>query len=218
MSHVVYWIHFPEETDPYTQGYIGVSSNFTTRLKAHIAGHGNSNVYEAFKIDRAIIEIMLESDEESCYNEEASLRPSPFIGWNFAEGGNKPPSPKGNIARALKASASLKGRKITWGDKISKASKGKKISPDSIERAVKTRKKRGYRAWNIGKKTGPQSIETKEKRSKKMKELKPNARKVLTPLGLFDSITEAAVAHNVTTAAIWARINVYKKEGYMYVE
>lgn len=39
-----------------------------------------------------------------------------------------------------------------------------------------------------------------------------------SPLGEFDSITEAAVAHGAQHSTIHARIKYYKTEGYEYVE
>jgi predicted GIY-YIG superfamily endonuclease len=215
--HVVYWIHTPNETDINTQGYVGVSGNFDKRLEAHKIGNGNRNVFEAFKVqDYVTIEIVLEGSEEECYNYEQQLRPTPFIGWNIAEGGSRPPSPKGDRDRAAKAAKSLKGREITWGDKISEARKGISNPPEAIARAAATRKANKVPAWNKGKKIGPQSISTLDKRSKSMKG--KNGKRVMTPLGTFNTITEAAEAHNVKVQTIHARIKYYKLEGYVYVE
>jgi len=216
--HVVYWIHNDKETDINTEGYVGVSGNFSKRLAAHKSGYGNKFVKNNLisNSNSTIIEIIFEGEEQACYDIEFKLRSNTNIGWNISEGGSKPPSPKGNKQRALKASSKLKGRKITWGDKISKARKGKSNSPESIKKAVDTRKANGYIPWNKGKQTGPQSLETVKKRSVAMKG--KNSRKVLTPLGKFNSITEAAAAHNLKTQTIHARISKYKMEGYSYVE
>ena len=45
-----------------------------------------------------------------------------------------------------------------------------------------------------------------------------NAKSVRTPLGLFNSISEAAAAHNVKVQTLHARIKYYNIEGYEYVE
>lgn len=68
---------------------------------------------------------------------------------------------------------------------------------------------------NKGIKTGPQSAELIEKRSIAMKG--KNSRKVKTPIGVFDSITDAAKAHDAKVATIHARISKYKMDGYEYV-
>ncbi len=214
--HVVYWIHKPEEVDMFTQGYVGVSGNFAKRLEAHKAGNGNKNVYEAFQTQlNIVIETVFEGSEEECYNYEKQLRPQSSLGWNISEGGGKPPSSKGNKARAKKASESLKGRKITWGAKISAGRKGKSNSPEAIARGVATRKANGVQVWNKGKKTGPQTLDIIERRRISMKG--KNAKSVRTPLGLFPSISEAAIAHNVIVQTLHARIKYYNIEGYEYV-
>lgn len=215
--HVLYWIHTKIETDPYTQGYIGVSNNFNERLKSHKTGYGNKNVYDLLNdySDVVVIEFLHFGEESEIYDMELKYRPYKNIGLNIAEGGYKPPSALGNKERAKKAANSLKGRKITWGDKISESRKGKKNSPEAIAKGVATRKANGVVAWNKGIKTGPQSPELIEKRSNAMKG--KNARKVKTPLGIFDSITEAAKAHEAKIATIHARISKYKMDGYEYV-
>lgn len=215
--HVVYWIHRPEETDMHTQGYVGVSGNFAKRLEAHKIGNGNKNVYEVFQSgDYIIVETAFEGTEDECYNYEQQLRPQQSLGWNIAEGGGRPPSPLGDKARAAKASKSLKGRRITWGDKISAGRRGKSNPPEAIARAVATRKANGVQAWNKGKKTGPQTLDIIEKRRISMKG--KNAKSVRTPLGLFNSVSEAAIAHNVKVQTLHARIKYYNIEGYEYVE
>lgn len=215
--YVVYWIHRTEDIDPTTSGYIGVSGNINARISMHKQGRGNIIVKRQFeKYTDVVVDIIFSSDDDQeCYNKEAVLRPNKNIGWNFSEGGNKPPSPKGNKERAAKARETLKGRIITWGDKISKSRKGISLSADSINKAVATRKCNGIKAWNKGKKTGPQSKNTIEKRKQSMQG--KNAKRVQTPLGIFNSLTEAAAAHSITKAGMSLRINKYKIEGYKYV-
>lgn len=216
--YVVYWIHKSEDADMLTQGYIGVTSNINTRLYMHKSGNGNILVQRNIEKynDEVLIDIIFSSDnEQECYDLERNLRPTKNIGWNFAEGGSKPPSPLGNRERAMKASQTLRGRKITWGDKISATNKGKVNSPESIRKGIETRRKNGIVVWNKGKKTGPQTESTIQKRSKAM--LGKNSKKVGTPLGVFNSITEAAAAHNVKVQTMHARISYYKMKGYNYV-
>ena len=48
-SMQVYWIHNEEHTDPYTQGYIGISSNVSKRLQQHNKWHcENKNLKEYY--------------------------------------------------------------------------------------------------------------------------------------------------------------------------
>lgn len=216
--HVVYWIHLKTEIDYNTQGYIGVTNNPKKRLAAHKQGYGNSNVKYQYQHNEEdiVYEILYESNEEECYNFEKKIRPTPLIGWNKAEGGHKPPSPKGNTARAIKASKALKGRVITWGDKISTARKGKRGPSESYIKMVQTRKERGYSVWNKGVKTGPQSRETIEKRNRSLQN-KRKTKAVITPLGEFKSITDAAKFHNCSTQTLHARLKYYNMDGYRYV-
>lgn len=216
MPSVVYWIHYPEEKDVSTQGYVGVSTNLNKRVKMHKTGHGNIIVERCFKKrEDIIVAVIYEGTEDECYNREKLLRPIPRIGWNIAEGGSKPPSPLGDKERSRKTSESLKGRIITWGDKISENRKGKSGSPESYVKMAQTKKERGVTAWNKGLKTGPQSQATINKRKKSL-EGKHACKSVKTPLGIFVSISEAARAHNVGLSTMHARIKYYKMDGYEY--
>ena len=115
----------------FSEGYIGVTSRTAEeRFKEHI-DHSNSNarkksiIHKAIKsIGRAnlILETILIADEWYCYEVENKLRPSESIGWNVAIGGSKPPGVKG-----LPVSKETR-------DKLSKALKGKRNSPEAIER------------------------------------------------------------------------------------
>lgn len=212
--HVVYWIHDASEVDVHTEGYVGVSGEFERRISSHRNGTANKNTFTALQKPTTCIEIIFEGDESSCYAFEESLRPKWNIGWNFAPGGYKPPSPLGNKERAAKAAESLKGRKILWGAKISSALKGREIS--AKWRANMSKALKGRKTWNKGLKTGTQSAEVLAKRSASMKG--KNARKVRTPLGDFSSIQEAADAHNLQHATLHARIRTYKMPGYEYID
>lgn len=99
---VVYWIHLPEHNDMFSEGYVGVSNNSRKRYKQHFTlmeneKHENVHLLRAYKKYGTVFEysIILEAEEEYCYDIERKLRPTKDIGWNIAEGGNKPPSMKG---------------------------------------------------------------------------------------------------------------------------
>lgn len=90
----VYWIHKPEDTDMYTTGYIGVSSNPSRRWKEHLRDargryHPNNYLSSAIlKYEHELIyDIIFGGTHEQCYKYEAELRPSASIGWNLMAGG-----------------------------------------------------------------------------------------------------------------------------------
>lgn len=78
--HFVYWLHLSDQTDPYTQGYIGVTFSPNQRFKHHL------------KTRRVPIEsqmsILYEGDRKNCFQKEREYRPKPGIGWNLAVGGS----------------------------------------------------------------------------------------------------------------------------------
>lgn len=127
----VYWIKRPEHTDMFTQGYIGVTSKTAEkRFKVHVDTSNaktsrQSIVHKAIKSigkDNLELRTVLIGTEEYCYDIENKLRPTEMIGWNVAIGGTKPPGVKG-----LPVSQETR-------DKLSKALKGKRNSPEAIER------------------------------------------------------------------------------------
>lgn len=101
----VYWIHLPEHSNIFSEGYIGVSTDVTTRIYEHHrlmrkGDHENSvliNVYKKYS-NQLITDILINASEEYCYEIEEILRPRDHIGWNINKGGDKPPSQKGKKA------------------------------------------------------------------------------------------------------------------------
>jgi len=94
--HSVYWIHLPEHTDMFTQGYIGVSVRPMDRLYEHANG-GNAHLSNAINKygSKIILSTVLIGLKEYCYEIEEKLRPTDHIGWNITKGGGYPPSWKG---------------------------------------------------------------------------------------------------------------------------
>lgn len=92
---VVYWIHLPEHTDMFSQGYIGVSQHSASfRFKQHLSKAKNGG---KLKIHCAILKhkditfsTVLEGSSEYCYIVERELRPVAETGWNLAVGGEVP--------------------------------------------------------------------------------------------------------------------------------
>ncbi|MGZ4851355.1 MAG: hypothetical protein ACXV2C_08260 [Candidatus Bathyarchaeia archaeon] len=141
MIHSVYWIHLPEHTDMFDQGYIGVSYRPTDRLYEHVNYEGNAHLTNAVnKYGSQIIQsIILVGSKEYCYGIEEKLRPSDHIGWNISKGGGHPPS--------------WKGREKTAEHRA------------NISRA-KTGKPRSDTPWNKGLRIGAQSEEHRSNISK----------------------------------------------------
>jgi len=154
-THSLYWIHFLDHTDPYTEGYIGVSKDPGTRLYQHFNTSEKRNDKNPYfgrilnKHKEKIIQtILFVGTEKACYDLEEAMRPDINIGWNANRGGTCPPSklgwkPKEETLR--KRSNSLKGipRTEEWNKKISIANSGEnngmygKKMPCSKERALK---------------------------------------------------------------------------------
>lgn len=183
MSVSVYWIHHPEHTDMFTQGYIGITKDITKRFEEHKNRPSNAHLKHAinkYGWDNLVKEIVLVADKAYCLMIEAKLRAEDKIGWNVIMGGGVPPSALGkkftrsdewkqklSIARKGKTSWN-KGMKYTEKQKASMFNLseymkdkphgrlGKKLSIESIE-SMKQKK--------IGKK---QTLESIEKRRKAM--------------------------------------------------
>lgn len=79
--------------------YIGVTKNFSRRIKQHIeSAYCNNNTkkeHEAYKVHKAMresligfsVEIIFHGSEDDCYAEEKRLRPKATMGLNTAPGG-----------------------------------------------------------------------------------------------------------------------------------
>ena len=92
----VYWIHLPEHTDVFTEGYVGITSKTTKdRYKGHIKDSKRSDrnkypVHNAINKynDLLVVETLCICSNEYAVNLESLLRPTPKIGWNVVAGGN----------------------------------------------------------------------------------------------------------------------------------
>lgn len=160
---LVYWIHKPEHTDIFSQGYVGVTSReLQDRLAEHekvarLQCKGFSILHRAinsYGLENLVSEIVLICEEEYAYTIEEKLRPDLKIGWNLAKGGDKPPSKLGfshSEESKIKISAIWKGRKRT---------------PESVAQSCESRKgfkhseetKERLRESSTGRKQSPETI------------------------------------------------------------
>lgn len=94
----VYWIHLPEHTDMFSEGYIGVTRHDVKHRFTQHVQEANRREYAKWHFTRAIkkygqslvAETLVVAEEEYCYELELKLRPQNFIGWNMAAGGQRP--------------------------------------------------------------------------------------------------------------------------------
>lgn len=104
-TYCLYWIHYLNQSDPMTDGYIGITKNFEQRVETH----SKYTKYKHIKnriASGAVIDILSENlSEQSAKQLEEQYRPYDNIGWNLTKGGGIPPSRSGKVS----AKALLKG-------------------------------------------------------------------------------------------------------------
>jgi len=84
--HVVYWLYNKKNADPETHGYIGVTSNFKTRLKQHL----KTKAMRVKKLPQKFKwKILFTGSRDACLKYEGTLRPLFKIGWNSYAGGGR---------------------------------------------------------------------------------------------------------------------------------
>ena len=133
-SACVYWIHLPEHTDMFTQGYIGITNNINNRFEAHKNRPTNNHMKFAinkYGWDMLIKEVILIASNSYCLAVEAKIRAEKYIGWNIVEGGGCPPKAQKGMG---------KGR-AAWN-------KGRSLSTET--KAKLSAALRGRLAWNKG--------------------------------------------------------------------
>jgi hypothetical protein len=95
----------------FNQGYIGVSKNIEARWLRHSRYSDNQHLNAAitkYSWNNLVKEVILIGEEAYCYNLETKIRPTRQIGWNIAEGGEKPPMSQ---PRGIDYISPLKGKK-----------------------------------------------------------------------------------------------------------
>lgn len=99
----VYWVHLPEHTDVFTQGYVGYTAQ--TALE-RFETHKKESRYTTKKLtiihkailkygNNLVVDTLVVCDEEYGLYVENALRPTEKIGWNIVPGGGKPPNHTG---------------------------------------------------------------------------------------------------------------------------
>jgi hypothetical protein len=93
----IYWIKYPEHTDPKNEGYIGLTSqDINERFKEH--KYNRKNKLLANRCNKENVKIICLIDgltREDAIKIEEQYRPEKNIGWNINKGGDFPPSRKG---------------------------------------------------------------------------------------------------------------------------
>jgi len=145
----LYWIHLPEHTNPFTEGYVGVTSRtIEKRLQEH---HRERDLP-----DGCVITQITTGDKSFILEMENTFRPEPDIGWNRRSGGHhgtqhndetkqrwsevrkgKTSHRKGGTLseeHRKKISATMKGRPSHW--------KGKKFSDEHRRKMSEAQRRR----------------------------------------------------------------------------
>ena len=90
-QYVVYWYRLPEHSNPYSEGYIGITNDIDRRCKEHMRNHKHShftNAITKYGESALVFSILHQGLSIDDANElEYQYRPSTNIGWNMAEGG-----------------------------------------------------------------------------------------------------------------------------------
>lgn len=96
----IYWIKYPEHTDPFTDGYIGLTAQpLENRFNDHKHNNKNKHLKNRCRKENVEIKCLLENlTQEEARRIEEIYRPSENIGWNINKGGDLPPSRKGKVS------------------------------------------------------------------------------------------------------------------------
>ena len=124
MQYFVYVIGPLDDMYPYYESYVGVTNNPKGRWLAHSKSKytiGQTIRQMSFSYENNFHIIFMGSESE-CFLLETELRPRPYIGLNEAAGGSGGYT-KYTEQRNKIISEKLKGRVISWSDKISKTKK-----------------------------------------------------------------------------------------------
>ena len=88
-THAVYWIHSETDTDPYSEGYIGVSNDVQRRIGEH---RKSTPIVSQLLETGGIVEVLHTGlYEGDAYKMERQYRPCCYLGLNINEGGKRPP-------------------------------------------------------------------------------------------------------------------------------
>ena len=157
MMHTsVYWIHRPEHTDMFNQGYIGVSKDTRHRWNGHKSKAGNLHLQRAitkYGWENLEKDVVIVADEAYCLDVETKLRSRAGIGWNIVAGGGMPPSSRGKkFIKSAETRARLSAAKLaTWARGFKRTPEGQaKVNLNLTEGGKATRFVKGQAAHNKG--------------------------------------------------------------------
>ena len=164
-ASVVYWIHKPEHTDIFTQGYVGITNG---KARERWAEHRRSSrknpdvhcvvINYAIRKHRDLIyEVVVVADtREYCERIEGLLRPTNNIGYNIARGGMPVDTMMGGIANRERwiqywIDNPIEASNRWWDTERALLNKqaiahrrARKPKPFTVERKFSARNKSGY--------------------------------------------------------------------------
>ena len=126
MQHSVYWIHHPEHTNMFTQGYIGVSKDAHRRWGEHHKKTHNTHLKNAinkYGWENLIKTKVLIGSKDYCLHIETKIRNTENTGWNIVVGGGYPPTSKKGMNKG----------KVAWNKGLTYSDDTKKKISDSVK-------------------------------------------------------------------------------------
>lgn len=96
----LYWLHLKDDTDVFTQGYVGVTTRLIEiRFKEHYKKYLNSYnpynplhlAFNQYGIENIVKTRLCVCDVKQAYELERLFRPFEYMGWNTVEGGKLSP-------------------------------------------------------------------------------------------------------------------------------
>lgn len=142
---LVYWIHYKDHDDPYTEGYIGVTNNLENRIYQHTSKHSKCHHVKNRIENGAVFTVLHHVDSiDDALKLEMKYRPDDNIGWNICKGGGYPPK----VLSEWLDTNKLKGDDRTEAQKAASKAHSERMSGRSAWNKGKT----GIQeAWNKGK-------------------------------------------------------------------
>lgn len=96
-NYSVYWFHLPDQTDVFTEGYVGITNNIVRRFNEHFNNarkNKHTHLYHAinkYGKDNIICDIIHTNlSKKEAEELEEAYRPTDLIGWNGCKGGFVP--------------------------------------------------------------------------------------------------------------------------------
>ena len=141
-QHIVYWYHLANHTDPYTEGYVGVTCREDERHRAHLSGYqGGSKIlhyaFNKYGVDQVQKTVLHRVSKQEAYELEQQYRPEMNVGWNIAMGGGLPPDTTGRVdSPEVRQKRAASVRKAREGKKYPSPFKGATTRYTAKQRAL----------------------------------------------------------------------------------